>query len=525
MMEPPASRQTVSMNAEQSVRICVPICERSLAAMELATAVAKPIGDLIEFRIDCVDSLEPEIAIHQIEGLIAAAALPTIVTFRASEQGGRHNIGPEARNRFWRVVSQLGGASFLDLELDLVENLSSSASPAYEVDWTRVICSHHDFQGVPSDLDDIYRRMARTRARILKIAFQANDITDCIPAFRLLEKAKEQGREIMVMAMGPSGTMTRILGPSRGSFLTYGSADDASATAPGQITADDLKNLYRIDKVDQHTRVMGVVGFPVAHSFSPRIHNAAFAATDLNAVYVRCEVGDVASFITRLVHPRSREVDLNICGLSVTTPHKATVIDYLDFVDTAAKEIGAVNTIVVTPEGLRGYNTDASAFIKTLVQRVGSVNNAKCAVIGSGGAARAVVWGLTQENAHTTVFARNIEKGNLLAKPFEVAAQSLSGARFREFDVVVNATVLGMSGKNEGLTPVTADQLRGARAAYDLVYNPSQTQFLTEARAAGCETIGGLDMLVAQAGEQYKLWTGADPPEPVMKVAAIRALG
>src|SRR6185503_7083849 len=307
------------------------------------------------------------------------------------------------------------------------------------VDWTKVICSHHDFKGVPTNLNDIYQRMARTPARILKIAFQPNDITDCIPAFRLLAKASEQDREIIALAMGPSGTMTRILGPSHGSFLTYGSADDTSGTAPGQITADDLNRLYRIYKIDQHTRVMGVVGFPVAHSFSPQIHNAAFEATDLNAVYVRCEVKDVASFIKRMVHPRSREVDLNICGLSVTTPHKATIISNLDFVDTAAEEIGAVNTIVVTSKGLQGYNTDASAFIKTLVGRIGSVNNTRCAVIGSGGAARAVVWGLTQQKADVTVFARNIEKGSLLAKQFHVNAQSIN-ACFRGFDVVVNAT-------------------------------------------------------------------------------------
>ena len=492
--------------------------------MGMASAGATPIADLIELRIDCVDGLDQDVAMRQIKELIASTALPTIVTFRPAEQGGRNNIGPEARNRFWSVVSQLSGPIFLDLELELVETLSSSASPAYEVDWTRIICSHHALEGVPTNLDDIYRRMTRTRARILKIAFQADDITDCIPAFQLLAKAREQNREIIAIAMGPSGTITRILGPSRGSFLTYGSTNDTSGTAPGQITADDLKNLYRIYKVDQQTRVMGVVGFPVAHSFSPQIHNAAFAATDLNAVYVRCEVKDVASFIKRMVHPRSREVDLNICGISVTTPHKATVISELDFVDTAADEIGAVNTIVVTPKGLQGYNTDASAFIRTLVQRVGSVKNARCAVVGSGGAARAVVWGLTQQKADVTVFARNTEKAGLLAKQFQVTAQSLSGACFRGFDVVVNATLLGMSGKHETETPATADQLRGARVAYDLVYNPNQTRFLNEALEAGCETMRGLDMLVAQAGEQYKLWIGADAPEPVMKEAAIRAL-
>ena len=493
--------------------------------MEMASEHVTGVADLIELRLDCVDGTELESGMLQIKKLIASASLPTIVTFRAAEQGGRQSLDQESRDEFWSESSQLAEAGFLDLELDLVERFSSSESTSHALDWTRIICSYHDFAGVPADLEEIYRRMSLTPARILKIAFQADDITDCIPVFRLLAQARGQGREIIAIAMGTAGTMTRILGPSRGSFLTYGAGKNETATAPGQITADELTNLYRIHKIDQRTQVMGVVGLPVAHSLSPQIHYAAFAAAGLNAVYLPCEVKDVASLIKRLIHPRSREIDLNIRGLSVTAPHKTTLISYLDSVDLAAQEIGAVNTIVVSEEGLQGYNTDAGAFIKTLAQKFGELRNARCAVIGAGGAASAALWGLTQENADVTVFARDIEKGSLLAERFGVVSQQLNAPSFAGFDVVINSTILGTSGRHEAETAATADQLRGARLAYDLVYNPGQTRFLSEAHEAGCETLGGLPMLVAQAAEQFKLWTGVEAPEAVMTEAALRALG
>ena len=211
----------------------------------------------------------------------------------------------------------------------------------------RLICSHHDFAGVPADLENIYRRMAATNAPILKIAVQADDAIDCLPVFNLIERARREGRELIAIAMGQAGVMTRILGPSRGSFLTYGSLDEDSATAPGQVTARELREVYRIDSIDRETEIMGVIGRPVAHSISPHIHNAAFAQANINAVFIPFEVHDVDSFMRRMVRTSSREIEWNLRGLAVTAPHKSSVMKHLDWIEPAAKEIGAVNTIVV----------------------------------------------------------------------------------------------------------------------------------------------------------------------------------
>jgi shikimate dehydrogenase len=324
--------------------------------------------------------------------------------------------------------------------------------------------------------------------------------------------------------MGTAGVATRVLGPSRGAFLTYAALESETGTAPGQISAKELKQIYRIEKINRQTRIFGLMGLPVCHSVSPLIHNAAFEALGINAVYIPFEVRDAKAFIKRMIHPRTRELDWNFGGLSVTAPHKAAVMGSLDWIDPVAEEIGAVNTIVVQNEELHGYNTDARGVIKPLAEKFGALKGARCAVLGAGGAARGVLWGLQKASAELTIFARNTEKAAILAKEFDVAYEPLAEARFDGFDVVINTTPLGTFGESETKTPANARQLGGARLVYDLVYNPTETLFLREAKDAGCETLGGLSMLIAQGAEQFNLWTGANAPEEVMWEAVERAL-
>jgi len=511
------------MKASNSVRICVPVCEQSFGAAESAIVKAAEIGDLVEVRLDCLDPLQLAESFRNGEHLFDRSSRPTILTFRPVEQGGHRKLDTKARLLFW-LFNRPTSAQFLDIELDLALN-ASVFDYGKKVDWTRVICSHHNFVGVPGDLDRVFDRMIQTPARILKIAFQAGDITDCIAAFQLLDRARSESREMIAIAMGMAGLVTRVLGPCRGAFLTYGALETESATAPGQITARELRTLYRIDRLSRETRITGLAGLPVTHSISPYILNAAFESAQFDGVYMPFEVRDISSFIERMVHPRTREIDWNFLGLSVTAPHKTSVMSCLDRIDPAAKEIGAVNTIVVEGDELHGFNTDADAFISPIVPRIGELREARCAVIGAGGAASAAVWSLRQQGAKVTVFARDAGKAQPLAERFGAASKQLDSALFEGFDVVVNATPLGTSGGHETETPATAAQLRGARLAYDLVYNPVETQFLREARDAGCELIGGLEMLVTQAAEQFRLWTGAVAPDEVMQAAAVRGLG
>ena len=153
------------------------------------------------------------------------------------------------------------------------------------------------------------------------------------------------------------------------------------------------------------------------------------------------------------------------------------------------------------------------------------MKGARCALIGAGGGARAALWALRNEGAQVTLFVRDPDKAKPVANEFGVDCRQLAGARFDQFEIVINATPLGTHGEHAEQTPATAEQLGGVRLAYDLVYNPIETRFLREARAAGCETLSGLEMLIAQAVEQFKLWTGHDPNAEIMREAARGALG
>jgi 3-dehydroquinate dehydratase/shikimate dehydrogenase len=469
--------------------VCVPVCEKDLSTFRNSFERASEWADIIELRLDCL-SETPD----SLSQLLNDLPHPVILTYRPSEQGGYRNLSREARASFWKRAPR-GESVWWDVELDLVHDVTP--------DWLRVIVSHHDFSGVPHDLDQTYERLAQTPARVLKIAVQARDVVDCLPVFHLLDRARNEGREIIAIAMGNAGIATRILGPSRGAFLTYGSLDDDSATAPGQVNARKLRSLYHIDKINDETMICGLVGLPVMHSLSPQIHNAAFVAEGINGVYLPFEVTDLKEFFRRIVHPRTRELSWNLRGLSVTAPHKQTVMNCLDWIDPQAEEIGAVNTVVVEQDRLLGYNTDAAGLVDPLLRRFGSLADKKVAIIGAGGAARAAVWALQKQKAGVKLFVRDLAKANI----FNVPSESLSAASFNGYDLVINATPVG-SGAHVDQSPATQQQLNGARCVYDLIYNPTETRLLREARAAGCETLSGIEMLVAQAGIQFELWTG-----------------
>ncbi|HEV8427672.1 MAG TPA: shikimate dehydrogenase [Pyrinomonadaceae bacterium] len=493
------------MADNKRTRVCVPVCEKDLAALQKACEQATEWADIIELRLDCLREISEDAASQ-----LTDFARPLILTFRPTEQGGYRDSTRAERETFWHSIALQIHSDWWDLEGDLVDDLS--------LDWSRIIISHHDFTAVPNDLEQIYEQLAGTPAAVVKIAVQANDIIDCLPVFHLLDRARTEGRELIAIAMGNAGIATRILGPSRGSFLTYGAIDDESGTAPGQVNARKLRSLYHIDKIDGETMICGLVGLPVMHSVSPHVHNTAFMSEGINGVYLPFEVRDANEFFTRMVHPLSRELNWNLRGLSITAPHKQTVMECLDWIDPKAEEIGAVNTVVIDGDRLLGYNTDAAGFIEPLHVRFGSLRGAKVAIIGAGGAARAAAYALREQNAVVTLFARDVGKAQPLAEYFDLSCELLQGASFAGYDFVINATPLG-SGAHIDQSPATEQQLQGVRCVYDLIYNPRETKLLRAAVAAGCETLGGLEMLVAQAKLQFELWTGKKPSTSAIQKA------
>ena len=243
------------------------------------------------------------------------------------------------------------------------------------------------------------------------------------------------------------------------------------------------------------------------------MHNAAFAAMRRDAVYLPFPAASAEDFVT---FARA----FGVKGASVTTPYKVAMLDHLDEVYSVARRIGAINTVHVAAGRWLGGNTDATAFLQPLHNRV-PLEGSTAAVIGAGGAARAVAVALASSGARVRVHARNREQAEGVA----VLASAEVGPWPPEphsWDLLINCTPIGMHPRVDE-TPIAADQLTGGYV-YDLIYNPTTTRLIREARRAGCQTIGGLDMLVAQAEEQFQWWTGMRPPAGVMREAALKRL-
>jgi 3-dehydroquinate dehydratase / shikimate dehydrogenase len=501
------------MNMPTDKLICVPITETDAHKFLAAIEEAAHVADAVELRLDYLDARNLSDVLAALPQRFADFHKPIIFTFRPREQGGQRDLSLDERLNFWRELpEQIKAAlAYADFELDLVGKLGDSTPP---VPWNKVICSHHDFNETPAHPGEIYERIARTHAAVVKIATKANRISDCLPLFELMRRGE---KPVIILGMGLAGISTRVLALARGATLTFGALRPGAESASGQPTAVDLRDLYRADRLARESEVMGVIGYPIGHSRSPLIHNRALAAINYDAVYLPLEVADLDEFVRDFVRPATRKLDWRLRGLSVTIPHKLGVMKHLDLIAPAAARVGAVNTVVVEGDELHGYNTDVIGAMKPLSELI-ELHGARAAVIGAGGSARAICYGLSERGARVTVYARDLAKAKLLADEFNTKAASL-GDFAGEADVVINCTPIGMKGHDEGTSPLKAESLRGVQLVFDLVYNPLETQLLKDARDASCRTLGGMAMLIEQAAEQFRLWTKREAPVDVMRRA------
>jgi 3-dehydroquinate dehydratase/shikimate dehydrogenase len=451
-------------------------------------------ADLVELRLDTVS--DPSAA-----GALAGRKLPVIVTCRPTWEGGQFKGSEEERKQILRDALARG-AEYVDVEwkAGFADLLAAGAG-------RRVVLSSHDFKGVPTDLTERAQAMRATGAEVVKIAVKTSRLSDCLPLLDLGAQIARQGT--VLIGMGEHGLATRVLARKFGSLWTY--AGDQQQV--GQVTASELVDGYRFRALTESTDVYGLAGSPISHSVSPAMHNAAFGASRQDAVYLPCPAVDAEDFVR---FGRA----LGLKGASVTIPFKVALFDLMDEVYAVARRIGAINTIKSIDGRWIGGNTDAAGFLSPLRDRV-ELNGARVAVLGAGGAARAVAVALGSSNAQVTIYGRDVAKAQDVAMTASAAAGVMPPPA-GSWDLLVNCTPVGMFPKT-GETPIDASLLTG-RHVYDLVYNPTMTRLMREAGKAGCQTIGGLEMLVAQANEQFEWWTGTKPPAGVMREAALKRL-
>lgn len=453
-------------------------------------------ADLVELRLDGVQDVD-------VDGALEGRRCPVVVTCRPAWEGGAFAGSEEERLRLLQRAVHLG-ADYVD-----VEWLAASRHPAFAdlTRWSsdRIVLSSHDFEGVPADVHARARDMCRYGAAVVKLAVRAGRLSDSL---RLLELVPllQGGQRSVLIAMGEAGIATRVLACRFGSAWTYAGA----ARSIGQIDADVLLSQYRYRTITRETALYGVVGLPVAHSMSPAMHNAAFAALGLDAVYLPLPAADVEDFL-------AFAEGFGVRGASVTIPYKVPLFERVRRTDDITRRIGALNTLKRESDDWLGRNTDLDGFLQPLRERHVVLAGCRASILGAGGSARSVALALGSNGARVTVHARDADKAARVASLADGHAGEWP-PRLGSWDLLVNCTPIGMH-PHVGQTPVPAEAL-GTGLVYDLVYNPPQTRLLREAAAAGCGTIGGLDMLVAQAEAQFEWWTGVRPPAGVMHAAA-----
>jgi 3-dehydroquinate dehydratase/shikimate dehydrogenase len=463
----------------------------------------------LEFRLDYLP--DPMQGVNAIRTFLKEFPDCVILaTCRRHQNHGKYNGSIEEQIHLLDCAVE-AGAKAVDVEIESAENAAA------RLDILRgrccVVLSYHNYDGTPA-LDSILRRMMKVGADGFKLVTTARKPSD---NYRVLSLAKSHPRApVILLAMGETGFPTRVLSPAFGGLYTYAAPKTAEGTAAGQVCARQLRNLYRVEKITRSAKVYGVIADPVHHSISPAVHNRAFQARRIDAVY-----------LPLLVHPPQLKdfltlaSKLPVAGFSVTIPHKQKIMRYLDIIDPLARRIGAVNTVWRKGGKWRGTNTDAEGVTAPLAKEM-RLAKASVLVVGNGGAARGAAFALVDAGARVTIVGRNPDRARALAKACGAEALLREQAEQADFDALVHATPLGMYPQTDEC--FFRDRIP-ARIVFDMVYNPLETALIQRSRAQRAAVVPGIHMFLEQAAHQFEIWTGESAPRAVMEKAALEALG
>lgn len=497
-------------------RICAVVAASTAREMQAQLRQALKLTRTIELRLDWLRSdLERFTIAAWLRGQQLKATL--VATCRRAEAGGRFpSRGRKAIVMELAFLASLAksGCEWCDLEAEtlkappwLIRGVFGKW-PATAKSRPHIILSWHVSQGTPPGLERLMA-VSEKLAHAGKIATQCNSYRD---ALRVLALCKGRSNVIAV-PMGETGLPARVLALAHGSALAYAAVGEK--TAPGQLALDEMKNLYRADKLDRKTKVYGVIGNPVSHSLSPLMHNTGFIARKLNAVYLPFLVKDLRDFLGAIK-------PLNIAGFSVTLPWKERILRHLDDCDPLAEKIGAVNTVLVRRNGkLYGCNTDYVGVLRALERRV-RLRGSRVLLYGGGGVARAVAFALAQGGAIVCVCSRRPEQARQLARAVGGVVVERPRLRREFFDAIVNCTPVGMYPRTSA-SPLRADELN-CRLVFDTIYRPMRTRLLQLAERRGIQTVSGVDMFIAQGVAQWEIWTELRAPETAMQKVVLKTL-
>ncbi len=511
-------------------KLAVPIAARNIDQASEQIKSARAAGaDILELRTDYLENLNVDMVKKLIAEIKNAGdkKLPVIVTCRDKQQGGAIDYPQKLRVDVLAAALK-AGAEFIDFEYDnflSIEGQEKIRLALSQSSKGRLILSAHNFETKFDNIGKLYRNILNVfPVAIPKLIYVANHINDCFDAFDLLHQTSA---ERIIFCMGPGGLISRILAKKLSCFVTFASVDETNATAPGQLTIKDLKELYRYDYIDAETRLFGVIANPVGHSLSPVIHNACFGDKQMNKLYLPLLVEGGRQEFDSFIHQALLRKWLNFRGFSITIPHKQNALAYVrasrGYVEPLAQKIGAANTLLVGPDGkLEAYNTDYAGALDAITSGMkitkAKLNGLPIAVVGAGGVSRAIVAGLSNAGAKIIIYNRTVEKAEKLAAEFDCEFAPLDDLESLDAKLLINSTSIGMH-PNVEASPVPVESLKKTMAVFDTVYNPAQTLLLKDAGNKKAKTIDGISMFVNQAMAQFKLFTQTDGnPELMRKV-------
>ena len=479
-------------------RLCVAVIGSNPNELtEKAEALVRD-NSFLEFRLDYLP--KPGLALPRVKRFLEShPGTVVIATCRRAVNGGKF------RGSLASQLDILGKAAAAGCQIVDVELQTAAKSKPGQLQKLRsragLILSFHDFRATKK-LDESLEKMLAYPADFYKVVSTATTLSDNVTMIKFL--AREGDRHSMVsMCMGEQGIISRVLGVRAGSVFTFASAGAGQETAPGQVSAQELRSVYRIEQVDVATRVYGVVGNPITQSLSPTIMNAAFRRENVNAVYLALHAKTLKDLLTCI-----REIPIH--GISVTMPYKEAILAHLDNSDSHTTKIGACNTVVRAQDGkLYGFNTDTAGVVRPLERRLNTIEGARILVIGAGGAARAAVFGLKERGAEVYIMNRSAGRAKKLAHQAHARIMKRQELRKMAFDVIINATPVGMGNSRE--TPLQEKEIN-ARYVFDMIYDPAETRLLKLAQERGAQIIPGIEMFVHQAARQFEIWTGKPAP-------------
>jgi len=488
--------------------ICIPIIAVSVDEAILQIKESERKSSLIELRIDFICDINKD----KLKLLVENVSKKVIVTCRTKKDNGNFNGTEKEKLELLQEAIKLK-SNYVDVEHDFefFHEISKNRED------TKIIASYHNFKETPNlgELEKIYEEINNLNQDLVKIVTLANSINDNFEIFRLL-KEKEN---LISFCMGLKGQVSRILAGKYGSAITFASLDNKTESAPGQLTIKEMKE-YNFENISQNTNVLGVIGAYAENSKSKYMHNANFKKFNLDYVYIpfKVETTELGVFMRNF-----REFEF--AGSAVTIPHKEEMIKHIDEVDETTKEIGAVNTLVNKDNKITGYNTDYYGAVEALKEKT-SLDGKKVLVIGAGGAARAIIYGLKKEKSIVTIINRTKEKAEKLAKEFEAHIEEMENIKklIEENDIIINTTSIGMK-PNIDESVVDEKDFSEGKAVMDIVYNPRITKFIKNAEKYNCNAVTGEKMLIYQAIGQFKLWTAQDPDFKLMESELNQAEG